>query len=73
MGSHYAYNIDPYIHIIIVVFIDCCVYRLTNILLYWYNTTGWLLSSWLVGWLVGWLATHFAVNGAPMNVAGGYW
>jgi len=24
---------------------NCCVYRLTNILLYWYNTTGWLLSK----------------------------
>jgi len=24
---------------------NCCVYRLTNILLYWYNKTGWLLSK----------------------------
>jgi len=29
---------------------NCCVYRLTNILLYWYNTTGWLSKKRL--WLV---------------------
>ena len=25
---------------------NCCVYRRTIIVLYWYNTTGWLLLNW---------------------------